>query len=46
VRDYLALPVVAAIGGTWFLKKDRVSAGDWDGIRRMTEEALALTAPA
>lgn len=46
VRDYLALPVVAAIGGTWFLKKDRVQAGDWDGIRRMTEEALALTAPA
>ncbi len=42
LADYLALPVVPAVGGSWFLKKDRIRAGDWDGIRRAAGEALAL----
>ena len=40
--SYLALPIVAAVGGSWFLKKDRIRAGDWDGIGRAAREAVAL----
>ncbi len=39
---YLALPVVAAIGGTWFVNKKQIAAGDWAGIARQTREAVAV----
>jgi len=38
---YLALPVVAAVGGTWFVNKKQIAAGDWGGIARQTREAVA-----
>lgn len=38
---YLAVPVVAAIGGSWFVNKKQIAAGDWAGIARQTREALA-----
>lgn len=41
LNSYLSLPVVAAVGGTWFLKKDRIAAGDWAGIARQTRDAVA-----
>lgn len=41
LRAYLALPVVAAIGGSWFVNKKQIAAGDWAGIARQTREALA-----
>ncbi|RYD35013.1 MAG: bifunctional 4-hydroxy-2-oxoglutarate aldolase/2-dehydro-3-deoxy-phosphogluconate aldolase [Verrucomicrobiaceae bacterium] len=42
--DYLKLPVVAAIGGSWMVDKALVAAGQWSEITRLTEEALALAA--
>lgn len=41
LADYLALPVVAACGGSWMVDKKLVNAGRWDEITRLTKEALA-----
>ena len=42
--EYLALPVVAAVGGSWMVQKDLVSAGRWDEITRLCRDALATVA--
>jgi 2-dehydro-3-deoxyphosphogluconate aldolase/(4S)-4-hydroxy-2-oxoglutarate aldolase len=42
LADYLSLPVVAAIGGSWMVDRKCVAAGRWDEITRLTREALAL----
>lgn len=42
LSDYLKLPVVGAIGGSWMVDKDMVAAGRWDDITRLTREALEL----
>lgn len=44
--DYLKLPVVAAIGGSWMVDKGLVAEGKWDEITRLTTEALAIAAGA
>ena len=41
LRDYLSLPVVAAIGGSWMVDKELVAAGDWTTITERTREALS-----
>lgn len=43
--SYLALPSVAAIGGSWFIDAKLVAAGEWETIRTLTEEAVAVTRP-
>jgi 2-dehydro-3-deoxyphosphogluconate aldolase/(4S)-4-hydroxy-2-oxoglutarate aldolase len=40
--DYLALPNVACVGGTWIAPPAMVAAGDWAGITRLAAEAAAL----
>ncbi|MBE1537695.1 bifunctional 4-hydroxy-2-oxoglutarate aldolase/2-dehydro-3-deoxy-phosphogluconate aldolase [Actinomadura algeriensis] len=40
--DYLALPNVGCVGGTWLTPADAVGSGDWDTIRKLAEEAAAL----
>lgn len=40
--DYLALPEVAAVGGTWLGKADDINAGNWDGIATAVKAAVAL----
>jgi len=42
LADYLALPCVAAVGGSWMVPRDRIAAGDFEGIRALTAEAVAL----
>lgn len=42
--DYLALPNVACVGGSWMAPADRIAAGDWDGIRQLAEQAVARAA--
>ena len=42
--DYLALPVVAAVGGSWFVSRELINSGSFGEITRLTHEALALTA--
>ncbi len=44
--DYLALPSVAAIGGSWFVDAKLVAAGDFKAIARLTREAVALAGAA
>jgi 2-dehydro-3-deoxyphosphogluconate aldolase / (4S)-4-hydroxy-2-oxoglutarate aldolase len=43
VRDFLALPAVLAVGGSWMVDPALLARGDLDGIRRLTAEAVALT---
>lgn len=40
--DYLALPNVVCIGGSWVAPDDALAAGDWDRIARLASEAAAL----
>ena len=40
--DYLALPNVLCVGGTWLTPKDAVANKDWDTITRLAKEASAL----
>ncbi|HVC55388.1 MAG TPA: bifunctional 4-hydroxy-2-oxoglutarate aldolase/2-dehydro-3-deoxy-phosphogluconate aldolase [Stellaceae bacterium] len=40
--DYLALPNVPLVGGSWMAPKDAVAAGDWPRIRRLAERAAAI----
>src|SRR5690348_11937593 len=39
--DYLALPNVPMVGGSWMAPADAVAAGDWPRIRRLAERAAA-----
>ena len=39
--EYLSLKAVAACGGSWFVKKDLIAAGEFGKITEMTKEALA-----
>lgn len=40
--DYLALPNVLCVGGTWMLDSARIAAGDWAYIETLAQEAAAL----
>src|SRR5262249_59166006 len=40
--DYLALPHVGCVGGSWGAPADRVAAGDWPAIESLAREAAAL----
>ncbi len=42
MRDYLAHPLVAAVGGSWLVDKKLVAAKDWAGLTRLAAEAAAL----
>ena len=42
--DYLKLPIVAAIGGSWMVDKALVAAGRWEEITKLTREALDAAA--
>lgn len=40
--DYLSLPNVVCVGGSWVAPKELVAAGDWAGITKLAREAAAL----
>ncbi|MGC0332319.1 2-dehydro-3-deoxyphosphogluconate aldolase/(4S)-4-hydroxy-2-oxoglutarate aldolase [Streptomyces sp. SAI-170] len=42
--EYLALPNVGCVGGSWMLPADAVAARDWDRIERLAREAAGLSA--
>ena len=44
LSEYLKLPIVAAIGGSWMVDKQLVNEGRWSEITRITREALEATA--
>lgn len=41
MKDFLALPVVGAIGGSWLADKKLIAAKDWAGITKLAHEAVA-----
>lgn len=41
-RDYLSLPNVVCVGGSWVAPKELVAAGNWAGITTLASEAAAL----
>lgn len=43
--DYLALPNVICVGGSWVAPLDAVRAGNWDRITALAREAAALPRP-
>lgn len=40
--DFLALPNVGTVGGSWMLPKDAIASGDWARVERLAREAAAL----
>lgn len=40
--EYLALPNVGCVGGTWIVPADAVAAGDWGRVETLAREAAAL----
>ena len=42
MADYLALPIVAAVGGSWLVDKKLVAAKDWLVITKLAQEAVAI----
>jgi 2-dehydro-3-deoxyphosphogluconate aldolase / (4S)-4-hydroxy-2-oxoglutarate aldolase len=41
VADYLALPNVACVGGTWLTPSDLVAAQDWEAITALAADVIA-----
>ena len=42
VCSYLESDVILACGGSWMVKKDLIQSGQFDAIRQMTADAVAL----
>jgi 2-dehydro-3-deoxyphosphogluconate aldolase / (4S)-4-hydroxy-2-oxoglutarate aldolase len=40
--EYLAMPNVQAVGGSWMAPRDAILAGDWARVRRLAERAAAI----
>jgi 2-dehydro-3-deoxyphosphogluconate aldolase/(4S)-4-hydroxy-2-oxoglutarate aldolase len=40
--DYLALPNVLCVGGSWMVPKDWLAAGVWDKVRAAAKEAAGI----
>jgi 2-dehydro-3-deoxyphosphogluconate aldolase/(4S)-4-hydroxy-2-oxoglutarate aldolase len=43
--DFLALPNVVCVGGSWLAPPDLLAAGDWAGIEALARDAAALRKP-
>lgn len=46
LADYLALPNVVCVGGSWLAPADKVKAGDWAAIRTLAQQAVAAASKA
>jgi len=42
--EYLSLPNVGCVGGTWMLPTDAIAARDWERVEKLAREASALRA--
>lgn len=45
LADWLAVPAVAACGGTWIAPAELIERGDWDAIRTRATDAVRAAAP-
>ena len=41
MNDYLKVPLVNAIGGSWIAARKQIADGDWDAITRQSAQAVA-----
>ena len=41
MKDYLSLPAVSAIGGSWLAIRQQIAGKQWDVITRQAVEAIA-----
>lgn len=41
MKDYLALPEIVAVGGTWLAKTEDMKTGDWDKIGRLISSTVS-----
>jgi 2-dehydro-3-deoxyphosphogluconate aldolase/(4S)-4-hydroxy-2-oxoglutarate aldolase len=44
LAEYLALPLVGAVGGTWIAERKLIQTKAWDEITRLAREAVTLAA--
>ena len=44
MADYLALPSVVTVGGSWLTPSGLLDAQDWDGVKALAEQASAKVA--
>lgn len=44
-RDYLALPNVPCVGGSWLLEKQALAQGDWAQVESLAAQACELRLP-
>jgi len=42
LADYLEVPRVFVVGGTWIAKKEVISAGEWDRIKENAKEVVQI----
>ena len=42
LAEYLTIPAVAAVGGSWMVPRDLVKSGDFAGIQALSAEAVAM----
>ena len=40
--DYLALPIVAAIGGSWIVERQLIAGKQWSTITKLTADVLQI----
>lgn len=43
LADYLAVPEIAAVGGTWIAPAKLIDTSDWDAIRKAASEAVSIS---
>ncbi len=43
LADYLALPNVICVGGSWVAPPQLIGAGDWEGITALAQQAVAAS---
>ena len=46
LADYLSIPVVVAVGGSWMVPRAAIASGDWATIRDLTRAAVAAATAA
>ncbi|MDR2566383.1 MAG: bifunctional 4-hydroxy-2-oxoglutarate aldolase/2-dehydro-3-deoxy-phosphogluconate aldolase [Bifidobacteriaceae bacterium] len=42
LAEYLSLPSVSQVGGSWMVPRSAIAAGDFDGIQTLVRQAVAL----
>ncbi|MBK1875254.1 bifunctional 4-hydroxy-2-oxoglutarate aldolase/2-dehydro-3-deoxy-phosphogluconate aldolase [Pelagicoccus mobilis] len=46
MASYLSSPLIAAIGGSWLAKPDKIAAQDWDAIEAAARSAVSIATEA